>query len=200
MHVLDPQFLLQTLGLIGVFTVIFAESGILLGMVLPGDSLLFIAGIFAGQGLFPLWILIVGAVISAILGDSLGYWFGLRVGPKLFTKEESLFLKKSYVEKTQAFYKTHGTKTIAFARFIPIVRTFAPIMAGVGTMQYAEFLLWNIIGSVCWVVLFTCGGFFLHALLPGGEKFLTLITLGIVALSVTPAALQFLRNLYTKKS
>jgi membrane-associated protein len=198
MHILDPHFLLQTLGLIGVFAVIFAESGILLGMVLPGDSLLFVAGVFAGQGIFPLWILIVGAIIAAVLGDSLGYWFGLKVGPRLFTKDDSLFLKKSYIEKTREFYKTHGNKTIAFARFVPIVRTFAPVMAGVGTMQYASFLVWNVTGSVSWILLFTCSGYFLSTFLPGGEKFLTLITVGIVLVSVSPAAFQLLKALRKK--
>ncbi len=193
MKFLDPTFLISTLGLLGVFAIIFAESGTLAGLFFPGDSLLFLAGIFAAKGYFPLWLLIVGTIIAAIAGDSVGYWFGKKVGPRIFKKEESLFFKKSYIVKTQEFFNKHGKKTIALARFVPIVRTFAPIMAGVGMMEYKNFLFWNVIGGVAWVLIFGLAGAFLGNVLPESEKYLAYITLGIVAVSLIPALFQVLR-------
>lgn len=193
MKFLDPTFLISTLGLLGVFAIIFAESGTLAGLFFPGDSLLFLAGIFAAKGYFPLWLLIVGTIIAAIAGDSVGYWFGKKVGPRIFKKEESLFFKKSYIVKTQEFFNKHGKKTIALARFVPIVRTFAPIMAGVGMMEYKNFLFWNVIGGVAWVLIFGLAGAFLGNVLPESEKYLAYITLGIVSVSLIPALFQVLR-------
>ncbi len=193
MKFLDPTFLISTLGLLGVFAIIFAESGTLAGLFFPGDSLLFLAGIFAAKGYFPLWLLIVGTIIAAIAGDSVGYWFGKKVGPRIFKKEESLFFKKSYIVKTQEFFNKHGKKTIALARFVPIVRTFAPIMAGVGMMEYKNFLFWNVIGGVAWVLIFGLAGAFLGNVLPESEKYLAYVTLGIVAVSLVPALFQVLR-------
>lgn len=190
MHYLDPHFLIATLGLAGVFSIIFAESGILLGLFLPGDSLLFIAGLFAAQGYFPLWILLLGSIIAAILGDNFGYWFGKKIGPRIFSREESFFFKKKYVKKTQAFYQLHGRKTIAFARFIPVVRTCAPIMAGVGGMDYETFLPWNVVGGCSWVLLFSLAGFLLGRIMPSGEHYLSLIMIIIVVLSILPVLYQ----------
>ncbi len=138
-------------------------------------------------------MLIVGTIIAAIAGDSVGYWFGKKVGPRIFKKEESLFFKKSYIVKTQEFFNKHGKKTIALARFVPIVRTFAPIMAGVGMMEYKNFLFWNVIGGVAWVLIFGLAGAFLGNVLPESEKYLAYITLGIVAVSLIPALFQVLR-------
>ena len=194
MHYFDPNFLITTLGLAGVFAVIFAESGILLGLFFPGDSLLFIAGVFAAQGYFSIWVLILGAIVAAVLGDNVGYWFGKKAGPKIFSQEESFFFKKSYVKKTEEFYRKHGKKTIAFARFVPVVRTFAPVMAGVGDMEYEKFLPWNIVGGGSWVLLFSLGGFLLGRIMPAGEKYLSYITIAIVVLSVLPMAYQFLKR------
>ena len=191
MYFLDPHFLLQTLGLIGVFAIIFAESGILLGVIMPGDSLVFIAGVFAANGFFPFTILVVGSILAAVLGDTLGYWVGRTAGPKLFARDESFFFKKRYVEKTRRFYETHGKKTIVLARFVPVVRTLAPFFAGMGDMKYAVFFIWNVLGSVLWIVLFAGAGYFLNTLFPGSERFLTLITFGIVFLSLIPALYEF---------
>ena len=170
MDFLSPDFLISTLGLAGICAVLFAESGILLGLFLPGDSLLFAAGVFAGQGYFPFWLLLILGIISAILGDNTGYWFGKKFGPKIFSKEESFFFKKSYVTKTKEFYEHHGKKTIAVARFVPIVRTFAPVMAGIGNMDYSVFAKWNVIGSIAWVGIFTSAGLFLSKIFPESEK------------------------------
>jgi membrane-associated protein len=189
----NPTFLIQTLGLIGVFAVIFAESGTLFGLFFPGDSLLFVAGLFASKGFFSVWVLYIGAAAAAILGDSVGYWFGAKLGPAIFTKEESLFFKKSYIEKTQHFYSQYGAWTVFVARFIPIVRTFAPIMAGVGNMPYRTFIFWNILGGIVWAAVFIFGGYFLGNLLPEGEHTLSYVTLGIIIVSLVPAGIQVFR-------
>jgi membrane-associated protein len=199
MKFLDPTFLITTLGLVGVGLIIFAESGLLIGLLFPGDSLLFVAGIFAGEGYFSVVLLLIIAIAAAILGDSFGYWFGWKFGPKVFKKEESFLFKKSYVTKTEAFYAKHGKKTVAIARFVPIVRTFAPIMAGVGGMPYASFVMWNIVGGIAWASVFVLGGYFLNALFPDSEKFLTYATFGIIVVSLAPAGYQVVRS-YFKKS
>ncbi len=195
MEYLDPKFLISTLGLLGVFGIVFAESGILVGIFFPGDSLLFLAGVFAADGYFPLGVLIIGSIISAILGDNLGYWFGKKIGPRIFTKEDSFFFKKSYITQTQDFYAKHGAKTIAVARFIPVVRTIAPLLAGVGQMDRRLFIKWNMLGGCIWVLFFTLGGFTLGKILPDGEKYLTIVTLIIVGLSVLPALYPLVRKI-----
>ncbi|MCC2630749.1 MAG: putative rane-associated protein [Candidatus Paceibacter sp.] len=180
-------------GYVAFFVTIFAESGFLLGFFLPGDSLLFTAGIFAAQGYFNIYILIIGAIICAIAGDSFGYYFGKKAGDKLFNRPESRFFKREYVEKTQAFYQKHGTKTIILARFVPIVRTFAPIMAGVGSMKYRIFITYNVIGGVLWAGGILLVSYFLGTQIPGIEDYLEYIIIGILLISVLPIAFEILR-------
>src|SRR3989338_2670613 len=158
-HYLDPAFLIATVGLLGVFAIVFAESGLFFGFFLPGDSLLFTAGLLASQGHFNVFILWIGATLCAIAGDSVGYAFGRRVGPRLFTKEDSFFFHKDHIHRTEAFYEKHGKKTIILARFVPIVRTFAPILAGIGSMEYRTFLSFNVAGGVLWSTLLIFLGF-----------------------------------------
>src|SRR3989338_7248633 len=158
---LEPLAIIQTVGLLGVWAVIFAESGLFFGFFLPGDSLLFTAGFLASQGLLNIWILTIGCVVAAIMGDSVGYWFGRKAGPKIFTREDSFFFNKKHIERTRGFYERYGKKTIIFVRFVPIVRTFAPILAGVGSMRYGIFLSYNIIGGLIWALSFTFGGYIL---------------------------------------
>ncbi len=186
-HWLEPLTIIKTLGVAGVWFVIFAESGLFFGFFLPGDSLLFTAGFLASQGVVGLSWLLVGAIVAAIAGDSVGYAFGRRVGPKIFTREESFFFNKKHITRTQAFYEKYGKKTIVLARFVPIVRTFAPILAGVAGMNYRTFIAYNVGGGLAWVTLFVLGGFGLGALLPDAEKYLSLIVIAIIALSLAPA-------------
>ncbi len=193
---LDPHFLISTLGLIGVFVIIFAESGILVGLFFPGDSLLFLAGVFAADGYFSLPLLIVGSIVAAILGDNLGYWIGKKIGPKIFIKEESFFFKKSYLTRTQEFYIKHGNKNIALARFVPIVRTIAPLFAGVAQMNYKSFFKWNVFGGCIWVLFFSLGGFLFGKLLPDGEKYLSIVSLVIVGLSLLPYLYPLIRKIW----
>src|ERR1035437_7803359 len=149
---LDPVLIAHTLGLAGIFFIVFAESGLFFGFFFPGDSLLFTAGFLASQGLIsPAW-LFIGAFLAAVIGDSVGYAFGKKVGHKIFAKENSFFFNKKYINRSEKFYKKYGKKTIILARFMPIVRTFAPILAGVGNMPYRIFLSYNIIGGFLWSI------------------------------------------------
>jgi membrane-associated protein len=182
---------ISTAGYIVIFLTIFAESGFLLGFFLPGESLLFTLGILASQGYLNIWYLVVICIVAAITGDSFGYWTGKYFGPKLFRKEESLFFKKAYLEKTEAFYKKYGTKTIIIARFVPIVRTFAPIMAGVGSMKYSTFLRNNIIGGFIWAGGVLLLSYFVGQQIPDIEKYLLPVILSIIFLSVLPVLYEF---------
>ena len=194
MDIVDPAKLLATFGTIGLFVVIFAESGLLIGFFLPGDSLLFTAGLLASQGKLNLPLILVGCFIAAVAGDQVGYLFGNRVGPALFRRPESRFFKHEHVEKAQAYFDRHGAKTIVLARFVPIVRTFAPILAGVGDMSYRTFVTFNVLGGLLWAVGVTLAGYVLGEVVPDIDKYLLPVIALIIACSVTPMALEILRN------
>lgn len=191
---LDLVALIQMIGYLGLFAIVFAESGLFFGFFFPGDSLLFTAGLLASQGLLNVSILVPLMVAGAILGDSVGYWFGAKVGPKIFTREDSFFFHKRHVERTHNFYLKYGAKAIVLARFIPIVRTFTPILAGVGTMPYGTFLKWNIIGGVLWGAGVTLAGYFLGATVPGIERYLLPIVIGIIVVSFVPIIVELVKN------
>jgi len=182
--------IIKTLGLIGVLIIVFAETGLFFGFFFPGDSLLFTAGLLASQHLLNIEVLVIGAFICAVLGDSVGYWFGKKVGPKIFNKEDSIFFHKKHVEKAQNFYDKYGNKTIFLARFVPIVRTFAPIVAGVGQMKYKNFLTYNIIGGFIWTFGMVLGGYFLGEAIPNIDKYILPIILLIVLLSIMPIIIE----------
>lgn len=188
-----PQ-LIQTIGLLGVFAVIYTESGLLIGFFLPGDSLLFTAGFLASQGFFNIWILTIGCFIAAVLGDSTGYYLGHKFGRKLFHKEDSVFFHKNHLLKAEAFYEKHGGKTIILARFLPVVRTFAPIVAGIGKMNYTTFLLFNVVGAFLWAVCITLAGYFLGSVIPNVDKYLLPIIGVIVIVSVAPTLYHLLKD------
>ena len=187
---------LKTVGLIGIFAIIFAESGLLIGFFLPGDSLLFSAGFLASQGIFSLPVLLVGCFVCAVVGDSVGYAFGRRIGPRLFQREDSLLFHKKNVYKAQEFYEKHGAKTIVLARFMPIVRTFAPIVAGVGQMNYRKFVTYNLVGGALWAIGVTMAGYILGNVIPE-DKF-DLYLLPIIALiliiSIAPTVIHVLKD------
>jgi membrane-associated protein len=149
---IDLVELSRTIGYVGLFVVVFAESGVFFGFFLPGWSMLFTAGLLASQGVFNIYYLTVILGAAAILGDNVGYWFGKKVGGKIFVKENSLFFNKKYLKQTEDYYNKYGKFTVVLARFVPIVRTFAPILAGVGKMDYRKFLIFNIIGAVIWAM------------------------------------------------
>ena len=183
MHV---EHLLETFGTLGLFAIVFAESGLLIGFFLPGDSLLFTAGLLASQGKLNLPVILVGCFIAAVAGDQVGYAFGNRVGPALFRRPESRFFKHDNIEKAQAYFDKYGVKTIVIARFVPIVRTFAPILAGVGSMEYRTFVRFNIIGGFLWAVGVTTLGYVLGDTIPDIDKYLLPVIALIVFLSVLP--------------
>ena len=156
---MDLKEILPAIGYLGIFSIVFAESGLFIGFFLPGDSLLFTAGFLASQGIFDIKILALGAFIFAVLGDSVGYEFGKKVGRKLFKRPDSFLFKKENLEKAENFYEKHGKKTIILARFVPIIRTFAPIIAGIGDMHYKTFLSYNVFGGFFWAVGISFAGF-----------------------------------------
>src|SRR3989338_10242020 len=186
--------LAQAIGYTGIFTVVFAESGVFFAPILPGASLLFTAGLLASQGFFNIGILLPLIITAAIAGDAVGYWFGAWVGPKLFAREDSRFFKKQYLEKTKHFYEKYGTRTILFSRFVPIVRTFAPILAGIGGMEYRTFFLYNILGAVLWGGGFTFGGYLLGEVIPGIEHYILLVVLAIIVVSMMPLVVEWIRH------
>lgn len=189
MH-LDLKELITAVGYAGLFFIVFAESGLFFGFFLPGDSLLVTSGLLASQGFFRIEYLVVLLSIAAISGDSVGYWFGKKVGPSIFKKEKSLLFDRKHIERAHAFYVSHGGKTIIIARFMPIIRTFAPIVAGVGGMDYGRFLLFNVLGGVFWTTGMLLLGYFLGNFIPEVDRYLLPIIALIILLSILPALIE----------
>ena len=186
--------LIEAIGLLGVFLVVFAESGLLIGLFLPGDSLLFVAGFLASQGYFNIWLLASVCLLGAVLGDSVGYAIGKKIGPRLFRREDSLLFHKDNLNRAKAFYDRHGGLTIILARFLPIIRTFAPILAGVGRMRYPLFFFYNIVGGILWALGLTSLGFVLGNTIEDVDRYIIPVILGIIAVSIIPPAVHFLRK------
>lgn len=191
---LDPDYLIQTFGLLGVLAIVFAESGLLIGFFLPGDSLLFTTGLLVTADVIKqeLWLVCVGVAVAAIVGDQVGYLFGRKVGPALFKRPDSKLFKQENVEKAHEFFEKHGPKSLVLARFVPIVRTFTPIIAGVSRMNYRSFIIFNIVGGVLWGTGVTLLGAALGKV-DFVHKHIELILVGIVLLSVIPIVIEFLR-------
>lgn len=194
----DIETLIRTVGLLGVFAIVFAESGLLIGFFLPGDSLLFTAGFLASQGFLNIYALAIGSFLAAVLGDNVGYSFGHKFGKRLFSKEDSLFFHKDHLRKAQNFYQKHGKKTIILARFVPIVRTFAPIVAGMGDMEYKTFFFYNIIGGILWAVGLTVLGFALGNTVPSVKEHIDLYIIGIIILSLLPSFYHIFKDKETR--
>ncbi|PJZ71460.1 hypothetical protein CH373_02900 [Leptospira perolatii] len=176
-----------------LFLIIFCETGLVVTPFLPGDSLLFAVGAFASRGSLDLTTVIVLLVIAAILGDAVNYFIGNVAGEQILAKEKIRFLNKQHLEKAHRFYETYGGKTIIIARFIPIIRTFAPFVAGIGTMTYAKFALYNVLGALFWILIFTIGGF-QFGNLPFVQRNFKLVILAIIVLSVMPAVIEFIKE------
>jgi len=176
-----------------LFLIIFCETGLVVTPILPGDSLLFAIGSFAALGAIKLEYLLFGLTIAAILGDSVNYAIGHYMGPKVFSKTNSRIFKKEYLDKTHRFYEKYGAKTIIFARFVPIVRTFAPFVAGIGAMSYGKFLTYNVVGGVAWICLFVLGGYFFGGLPIVKENF-TAVILAIIVISILPGVIEYIRS------
>lgn len=176
-----------------LFLIIFAETGLVVTPFLPGDSLLFVIGTLAGSGYLNIWICYISLLAAAILGDTVNYWIGHKMGPKVFANENSIIFKKAYLEKTREFYEKHGKKTIILARFAPIVRTFAPFVAGVGNMHYQTFFLYNIIGAFLWVTSLLFAGYFFGSL-PWVKENFEYIVYVIIIISVLPMVIEYIQH------
>jgi len=179
-----------------LFLIIFCETGLVVTPLLPGDSLLFAAGAFAARGSLSPVILFVLLAIAAVLGDTVNYWIGRYLAPRV--QKGLPFVKKEYLDRTHAFYEKHGGKTIIIARFMPIIRTFAPFVAGVGTMEYTRFITFNVVGGILWIGLFVFGGYYFGTI-PAVEENFTLVILVIIQLSVMPAIIEFVRTRLTAR-
>ena len=197
----DLRGLVQWAGYFGLTAIIFAETGLLIGFFLPGDSLLVTAGLLASQPDFGLNVYLLGLILSiaAIVGDSVGYAIGRATGPRIFTRENSLLFNRKHLERAHAFYEKHGGKTIIIARFMPIVRTFAPVVAGVADMHYRTFVAYNVIGGLVWVWSMLFVGYFLGRWVPGIEKHIEKVILVVIFLSILPGIISWLRE-RSKKS
>jgi len=176
-----------------MFVIIFCETGLVVLPFLPGDSLLFAAGAFAAAGLLDPWVTCLLLIVAAVLGDTVNYWIGERIGDRAFQPGQYRFLKPRYVEKTHGFFEKYGGKTIVIARFVPIVRTFAPFLAGVGNMTYGRFLMYNVAGGVLWTLLFIWGGYFFGRLPLVKENF-TLVIAAIIVVSIVPPVIEYFRE------
>ena len=197
----DLNALVQWAGYVGLTLIVFVETGLLVGFFLPGDSLLVTAGLLAAQPGFELDVYVLGAIltVAAVAGDTVGYWIGRTSGPRIFNREDSLLFHRKHLLRAQAFYERHGGKTIILARFMPIIRTFAPVVAGVGNMAYARFLSYNVIGGVAWIwsMLFT--GYFLGRWVPGIDRHIEKVILLVIFLSILPGIIGWLKSMRARR-
>ena len=186
--------LIQWGGYLLLVAIVFAETGLLIGCFLPGDSLLITAGLLAAAGHLNIWWINVLLIAAAIIGDSVGYAIGARLGPRIFTREKSLLFNPQHVLRTRRFYEKYGPKTIVIARFVPIIRTFAPVLAGVGAMEYRRFLTYNVLGGIGWVASMSGAGYLLGQAVPNISKHMHVLVIVIIVLSCVPIAVEIYRE------
>ena len=192
-NVYNVEAIIRWGGLLVLIAIVFTETGLMVGFFLPGDSLLVTAGLFAAKGDLDIWVLNVTLSLAAIAGDTVGYWIGAKGGKHLFRKEKSFFFAKNHLLKTRAFYEKHGGKTIILARFMPFIRTFAPVVAGVGEMRYRRFLAYNIFGGIGWVASMTLIGFWLGRIIPEIDKHIHKVVAVVIFLSLIPGIVEIAR-------
>ncbi len=192
--VYDVEGLVRVGGLMALIVIVFAETGLLIGFFLPGDSLLVTAGLFAVNGHLELWSLFLFVSLAAIMGDAVGYFLGARTGHRIFSREDSLLFHKKHLVSTKEFYDRHGGITIVLARFMPILRTFAPVVAGVGNMPYGRFAVYNVMGGIGWVVSMTSIGYFLGKTIPDIDRYIHVVIAAVILLSLIPGVIAFLRS------
>jgi membrane-associated protein len=194
LDVFNTTSFLTTAGYFGLFLIIYAETGVLVGLVLPGESLLFSAGLLSSLGYFNIWIIILITFAAAVLADSTGYAFGRKYGNKIFHKNNSVFFDRRYVKKAEDFYGQHGGKTIIMARFLPFVRTLAPILAGIGKMRYSLFLFYNLAGALLWAIGISFLGYYLGKTIPNASRFVFVFAILIVLISTAPTFIALTRG------
>lgn len=195
----DITHIIQAGGILIIALIVFAESGLLIGFFLPGDTLLFGAGLAASQGELSLIWLILAVVAAAIIGDNVGYSIGRRMGPRIFTKKDGIIFRRKYIETAEKFYKLHGGKTIVIARFTPLVRTFAPVVAGATKMSRRRFFIFNVLGGILWGAGMPALGYFVGSRIPGLDKYIELVILGGVGLTIVLAVAHLLKDKRTRK-
>ncbi|MGH7491016.1 MAG: DedA family protein [bacterium] len=193
-RVYDVEALIKWGGLAMICAIVFAETGLMIGFFLPGDSLLVTAGVFAAAGFLDVTLLLTLVSLCAVVGDQLGYYIGQKTGQALFTREDSLLFKRSHVLKAQGFYEKYGAKTIVIARFVPIVRTFAPVIAGVGKMNYRRFVTYNVCGGILWVFSMVLTGYLLGSAVPNINEHIHVVIGVVIILSILPAIIEVMRN------
>lgn len=189
----DLEALIKWGGLTVLIIIIFAETGLLIGFFLPGDSLLITAGLLAAQGYLDIFWLNISLILAAIIGDTVGYWFGRKTGPKLFQREESRFFKRSHLLKAKEFYEKHGGKAIIYARFVPFARTFAPIVAGVAEMNYKKFVTYNVTGGIIWITSLSLLGYYFGNI-PFVKQNFEYVIIGVIILSVMPIVIGYFNH------
>ncbi len=190
----DLSQIIQTVGYIGLFAIVFAESGLFFGFFLPGDSLLLTAGLLASQGQLEIAALLVILPVAAILGDNVGYWFGKRTGSRIFSRDDSLLFRRKNLLAARAFYDRHGGKTIVLARFMPFIRTFAPIVAGAVEMPFRRFFAFNVIGGLLWGVGVTLAGYYLGQVIPDIDRYFLAVVFVVIVISALPALLHLVKE------
>lgn len=195
----DVRSIIQWGGLFMICVIVFVETGLFFGFFLPGDSLLVTAGIFAAMGQLHLESLLFFVALCAVAGDQLGFYIGHKTGELLFTKKDSRFFKQEHLQRTKLFYEKYGPKTIVLARFVPIVRTFAPAVAGVASMNYKKFVVYNVFGGILWVMVTVLGGFFVGSIIPNIESYLHIVIAIVIALSFVPIIIEVLKDQNSKK-
>jgi membrane-associated protein len=193
-NVYNVPELIRWVGFPGLVAIVFAETGLLVGFFLPGDSLLITAGVFAAGGLLNIRLLIPALIVAAIAGNATGYAIGNRTGAALYNRPDSLLFRREHLQMTHEYYERHGGITIVLAQFIPILRTFAPVVAGVAGMGYTRFATYNVVGAICWVTSMTLAGYALGNLVPDIEKKIHLVVAGVIAVSLLPPAIAWLRR------
>jgi membrane-associated protein len=186
--------LIRIVGFYGLVAIVFAETGLLVGFFLPGDSLLITAGLFAARGDLSIAALIPTLILAAIAGNATGYWIGSRTGTALYSRPDSLLFRRDHVRMTHEYYEKHGGKTVVLAQFIPILRTFAPVVAGVGQMGYRSFATYNVLGAILWVSSMTLAGFLLGSLVPNIEKRIHVVVGVVIVVSLLPPGIAWLKN------
>jgi membrane-associated protein len=186
--------LIRLVGLYGMICIVFSETGLMVGFFLPGDSLLVTAGLFAARGDLNIWTLIPSLIVAAIVGNATGYYIGRRAGRALYSRPNSLLFRREHLIRTHEFYERHGGKTIILAQFMPIVRTFAPVVAGAAEMTYRRFATYNVVGAVCWITSMCLTGYFLGRAIPGLEKRIHIVVAVVIFLSLLPAIIGWLKS------
>lgn len=190
-RIYDVEALVRSGGLLVLIAIVFVETGLLVGFFLPGDSLLVTAGIFAAHGHLEMMTLNIALSLAAIAGDSVGYAIGVRTGPKIFNRQESFLFNRKHLISAKEFYDQHGAFTIVVARFMPIIRTFAPVVAGVGAMRYGKFIAYNVFGAIFWVLTTTLGGYFLGTMIPNIQEKIHVVIAIVIVVSLLPAIIKW---------